>query len=122
MVVSPRKKSSHVECGFLVPIRGDAALSDGSVHAPEQWEWLRAEIWSQFGGVTESPGLHVGFYQNPDTEEMVTDESRRFTVAVQEHEVDNLRDLMREACVMFCQKCIYLSIAGRVEFIERSND
>lgn len=119
--MSPRKKSSIVECSFLIPVSGDAALSDGSDHSTEQWDWLTSELWSRFGGATQSPGLYVGFYTDPDTGQQVTDESRRFTVAVSQGRLRDVRELMREACDIFCQKCIYLSIAGKVEFIERSH-
>jgi hypothetical protein len=119
--VSPRKKQAAVECSFLIPIRGDEALSDGSVHSTVQWEWLNTELWSRFSGATQSPGLYVGFYQDPDSGQMVTDESRRFVVAVPPSRLKAMRDLMRAACDVFHQKCIYLSIAGRVEFIERSS-
>ena len=38
-----------IECSFLIPIRGDAALSDGSSHSTEQWDWLTGELWSRSG-------------------------------------------------------------------------
>ena len=119
--MSPRKTPALVECSFLIPIRGDAALSDGSEHSTEQWEWLTDELWTRFGAGTQAPGLYIGFYTDPDTGLPVTDESRRYTVAVSQKQIRELRDLMREACSVFCQKCIYLSIAGKVEFIERSH-
>ncbi len=46
------------------------------------------------------------------------DESYRFIVAVSEDKVSELRRLLQTACVMFAQKCIYLSRAGIVEFIK----
>lgn len=82
---------------------------------------MTAELWSRFSGATQSPGLYVGFYQDPDSGQMVTDESRRYIVAVPQSRLKDLRELMREACDVFHQKCIYLSIAGKVEFIERSS-
>lgn len=119
--MSPRKKLNIVECSFLIPVLRDSALSDGRGHSSEQWDWLSDELWVRFGGATESPGMYVGFYADPDTGEKVTDESRRFTVAVSQSRLRDVRDLMREACSIFCQKCIYLSVAGKVEFIERSS-
>jgi hypothetical protein len=76
------RKSEYFKCSFLIPVRGETALSDGSSHAPHQWNWLRSELWDRFQGATESPGMYVGFYQDPDTKSIVHDESRRFTVAV----------------------------------------
>jgi hypothetical protein len=47
----------------------------------------------------------------------VIDESRRYVVALPQDQVDELRALLREACTVFQQKCIYLSVAGYVEFV-----
>jgi hypothetical protein len=48
----------------------------------------------------------------------VYDQSVRYQVAVPRNEVARLRSLLREACRVFAQKCIYLSVAGYVEFVE----
>jgi hypothetical protein len=48
----------------------------------------------------------------------VTDLSHKYTVALPREEVGRLGALLREACVVFAQKCIYLSVAGYVEFVE----
>lgn len=64
-----------------------------------------------------SPG-HVGFYTDPDTKAAVYDESRKYTVAIAKNKVDELRKLLSACCVICAQKCIYLSVAGNVEFIE----
>ena len=109
---------SFLECSFLIPLRRDAVLSDGKLHPVEAWEWLRDELYSQFGGQTLAPGLYQGFYTDPDTGAQVQDESYRFIVAVSESKVLELRLLLQAACVMFGQKCIYLSLAGKVEFIQ----
>jgi hypothetical protein len=66
----------------------------------------------QFGGATRDTALHQGWYPDPDTGQRVTDDSRRYVVALPEDQVDELR----EACTVFQQKCIYLSVAGYVEF------
>ncbi|MFN0017179.1 MAG: hypothetical protein ACKVP0_02905 [Pirellulaceae bacterium] len=110
--------STFIECSFLIPLRRDAELSDGELHPVEAWEWLRDELYSQFGGQTLAPGLYQGFYQDPDTGLQVHDESYRFIVAVSDDIVPDLRQLLQAACVMFAQKCIYLSRAGIVEFIQ----
>jgi hypothetical protein len=41
-------------------------------------------------------------------------------VALARKQLRRLRSLLREACVIFQQKKIYLSVAGLVEFIEGS--
>jgi hypothetical protein len=107
-----------LECSFLIPIRRDANLSDGGVHEPVALEWLTNELFGRFQGATVAPGKYQGFYEDPDTHARVADESYRYVVAVPESRVDELRQLLSAACVVYRQKCIYLSVAGRVEFIE----
>ena len=107
-----------VECSFLVPIRRDGILSDGELHSSDIWEWLDDELFDRFSGRTIAPGLYDGFYRDPDTSERVADESRKYVVAMTECQLDELRVLLSAACGKFQQKCIYLSIAGQVEFIE----
>jgi hypothetical protein len=107
-----------VECSFLVPVTRDINLSDGQPHDAEYWDWLVNELCLRFRGTTRAPQLYHGFYEDPDTKELVADRSREFTVATQESKVSELRALLSAACVVFQQKCIYLSVAGRVEFVE----
>ena len=107
-----------LECTFLIPIRRDADLSDGRLHSTTAWNWLSDELYEQFGGRTVAPGLYQGVYKDPETRQTVRDKCRKFTVAVKRREVGRIRRLLAEACDRFRQKCIYLSVAGRVEFIE----
>jgi hypothetical protein len=48
----------------------------------------------------------------------VDDASNRFIVAVAKKDLPKLRSLLSAACVIFAQKCIYLSVGGKVEFVE----
>jgi hypothetical protein len=75
-----------------------------------------------FGGATRAVEHYVGFYLDRQTGEQVWDESRKYFVAVPGRQVDQLRGLLRQACGQFGQKCIYLSVAGRVEFVEGERD
>lgn len=102
----------------MIPVRRDANLSDGLEHEPWLWDWFEDEIHTQFGGLTCSPGAYRGSYTDPDTQARVSDESVKFTVAVAESRVDELQSFLSGACLLFWQKCVYLSIAGHVEFIE----
>jgi hypothetical protein len=110
-----------LECSFLIPVRRDRNLSDGERQFPEAWAWLRDEMY-EFGGVTESTQTYSGWYPDPDTRERVWDESRKFFVAITRAQVSQLRKLLGRACAVFFQKCIYLSVAGRVEFVEGENN
>ena len=106
-----------VECSFLIPIRRDVNLSDGKDHEPETWDKLNAEMFSRFGGRTIAPGVYSGAYRDPDTGLEVPDESVKYFIAIPETMFDQLRQLLVEACNLFQQKCIYLNIAGKVEFV-----
>ena len=106
-----------LECSFLIPNRRDRNLSDGKPHLPAAWKWLRAQLY-QFGGGTCAIDLYEGWYEDRDTGKPVKDLSRKYFVALPRQEVDRLRSVLQEACIVFQQKCIYLSVAGYVEFVE----
>jgi len=71
-------------------------------------------------GFTVASGLYQGIYCDPDTGERVNDTSRKYTVAISEFRINDLRSLLSAAGLMFQQKAIYLSVAGVVEFIQPS--
>lgn len=107
-----------VECSFLIPVSRDSGLSDGKPHDADAWEWLMGEFWELFETPgTRAPGLYHGGYKDPDTGERVMDESRKYILAVGRRELRKLRNVLRQACIVFAQKCIYLSVAGKVEFV-----
>jgi hypothetical protein len=110
-----------LECSFLVPICRDPILSDGKPHARKTWAWLERELLA-FEGGTWSEELYTGFYLDPDTGEQVKDRSCKYFVAIPRARVKNLRELLRRACHQFRQKCIYLSVAGHVEFVSGGSD
>jgi hypothetical protein len=110
-----------LECSFLIPLQRDANLSDGKLHTRKAWNWLEEQLLV-FGGGTMATQQYKGWYQDPDTHQPVTDLSREYFVALAREEVGRLRSLLKEACRVFWQKCIYLSVAGHVEFVERARD
>jgi hypothetical protein len=109
------------ECSFLIPLRRDPILSDGRPHRRKTWTWLDTELLV-FGGGTRAPEPYEGWYRDPQTGERVTDLSRKYFVAMARSQLDQLRGILRQACDHFHQKCIYLSVASRVEFIEGGAD
>lgn len=106
-----------VECSFLIPIHGDRDLSGGRKHTRRAWRWLHESL-GQFGGGTRTTELFIGWYIDPDTHEQVEDLSRKYYVALPRREIRKLRSLLRTACGVFHQKCIYLSVAGQVELVQ----
>jgi hypothetical protein len=126
-MAEPRKepdavaKKKLVECSFLIPLRRDAHLSDGKKHTRQAWNWLEEQL-VPFGGCTEALEHYKGWYPDPDTGLPVKDVSKKYFVALARDEVGRLRLLLQGACDVFQQKCIYLSVAGHVEFVERPRD
>jgi len=108
-----------LECSFLIPVRRDRNLSDGKPHPPKTWFWLEDELLA-FSGATRAPNAYQGWYLDADTGERVRDRSRKYFVAVPRGRIPELRGLLRQACSKFRQKCIYLSVAGQVEFVEEA--
>ena len=108
-----------LECSFLIPDRRDPVSSDGKPHRRKSWVWLEEKLWL-FGGMTRSLGFHQGGYVDPDMGERVPDRSRKYSVAIPRARLGELRELLGKACGQFHQKCIYLNVAGHVEFVERS--
>jgi hypothetical protein len=106
-----------LECRFLIPIRRDRNLSDGRSHTTKAWAWLEGRLGA-FGGATRATALFEGWYLDPDTKQAVRDLSRQYIVALPRKDLRQLRSLLRDACDIFRQKCIYLSVAGQVEFVE----
>jgi hypothetical protein len=107
-----------LECSFYIPRCRDSESSDGRLHSTRAWKWLSDQLYVEFRGATIAPGWHEGFYEDPNTGQRVPDRSRKYTVAVGRRELNRLRALLAQACVRFHQKMIYLSVAGKVEFIE----
>jgi hypothetical protein len=110
-----------VECSFLIPIVRDANLSDGELHSTTAWELLTDELWDRFGGATIAPGFYEGFYRDPDTGDRVSDKSRKYIVALTEDQIPELKRFLSDICSVFCQKCIYFNISGRVEFVSANS-
>ncbi len=107
------------EIEFFVPIREDKYIGNGKLHPYTRWEWLEKELYIAFEGWTKSPMNYNGVYKDEDTNEMVPDESRKYTVAIKEGEIVEVKKLLKKVAMEFRQKSIYLSIAGKVIFIKR---
>jgi hypothetical protein len=114
-------RTTLLECAFLIPVRRDRNLSDGKPHDRSAWHWLDDSL-VPFEGRTRDTALTEGWYPDPDTGERVWDRSRRYVVALPRKRVGELRAVLRQACRVFRQKSVYLSIAGHVEFVEGPTD
>ena len=107
-----------VEAAFLIPIREDRQVGNGLLHPDSKWQKFTRELYQMFEGWSREPGLVEGVYKDPETGQPVSDKSRRYVVAIPQREVDRLRHYLQKIGSVFKQKVIYLSIAGKVEFVE----
>lgn len=106
-----------LECSFFVPLRRDAEISDGAPHHGKAWRWLDQRLFDLFDGRTIAPGVYQGVRKSPITGRPIHDQTRRYIVAARRERVHRVRALLRQACGRFHQQCIYLSVAGIVEFV-----
>ena len=100
-----------LDCTFLIPTRRDSNLSDGKAHHPRTWKWLRCQLY-QFGGGTVAGDLAEGWYLDRETGQAVTDRSRKYTVAVRRALLGPLREVLREACRVFCAEVHLFECCG----------
>jgi len=119
-------KRKLVECHFIIPIRKD---TDRKLHQPISWKLLSNELRNTFPKGHSGPEILYkdvetvkGEYEEDFTKRIVSDQSRRYTIAIPIKETEKLRKLLSKAANTFDQKAIYLSITGRVEFIEPDSD
>jgi hypothetical protein len=104
------------ECQFLIPRRRDRRLSDGEPHTPMVLAWWRKQLWEKFGLRRWSGAPEFADWRD-DSGRRVFDRSVKFTIAIPEDKVDELRQLLMEACVVFRQECIYLRVGGDAELV-----
>ena len=83
----------------------------------ERWNYFREKLFEEFGGFTIAPGNYSGCYTDPDTCNIVYDQSRKYILALPKNEVQRLRRFLRKEAAIFKQKTIYLQVGGNVEFI-----
>lgn len=110
-----------LECKFLIPVVRD---SDRKTHGPLAWRLLQDNIGREFPKGHTGPevfykavDLVPGEYKGKKSGKDVNDMNRQYIVAISEDKVDVLRGLLCKAAVTFKQETIYLSVAGKVEFV-----
>ena len=107
-----------VEVVILIPLTEDQEVGDGTPHPAGRWSGFFDHCYRLFGALTIDRAPVNGMWRDPATGRPITDASRRITLAIPEAGLPRLRRLLQATAVVFRQKAIYLSVAGRVEFIE----
>ena len=67
-------------------------------------------------------GVTPGEYEEGPTSVVTRDESRKYWIALPAEKVETLRAMLRRAANTFDQRAIYLSVAGRVKFVEARSE
>lgn len=108
---------AKLETRFLVPIHEDISYG-GALNPYNRWERLQRDLTKLFSGWT-CHALCVGETIDPDTGRPVRDESKPYTVALEEERIPELREYLRKrVAVIFRQKVIYFFNGREVEFVE----
>lgn len=114
-------------CAFLVPVVRD---SDRRPHSVPLWPILQDALVDLFGAVSgpETVLLHRrlklvhGVWRSDREGDLVEDRSRRYSIAIPEDRVDELRALLRRVGNSFDQRVMYLEVAGYAELLEVNPD
>src|ERR1700752_4072048 len=111
----------QVQCEFFLPV---VRNSDKKPHQPVAWNLLVNDIRRLFPAGHSGPetfyrgdALVPGEYEESPRLPPVKDVSRRYILAIPGKRVHELRRLLRMAANTFDQRAIYLSVAGKVEFV-----
>ena len=107
-----------LECSFLIPMTRDLEIADGLLHPRSTWKWLERELCAIFGAMTIAPGEYKGVWPSFVSKRRVSDRSKKYVVAIPRKRMPELRSILQDACLVFKQQCLYLSVAGHVEFIK----
>ncbi len=103
-----------IEIKFLIPTRQG---SSGRLHSAGAIVELHRFLEERWGWHVFPPA--PGGWRNPETGEVIREESFPYFVAVPEEEVEQVRSFMRDrAKVLFDQEAIYFSVAGKVEIVD----
>jgi hypothetical protein len=90
--------------------------SDRRPHGPRHWKALEDALYRHFDGFTGPEGPVLGNYRNRSGKR-VTDQSRRYTIALPLCRVEALRSLLRQVANTFDQECIYFVVGVEAELV-----
>jgi len=72
--------------------------------------------------MTIAPGEYKGVWPSFLSKRKVSDRSKKYVVAIPRSRVPALRLILEDSCLIFKQQCLYLSVAGHVEFIKAPDE
>lgn len=111
---------SLVVAMFQIPITEDGTVGSGRRHPTFRWKSLENALYEHFGGWTRLPGETSGMWKDRMTGEPARDRCRWFQVDLDSARVEDLRELLRRACVTFVQQEIRVVVDGKPEYIKGS--
>lgn len=105
-------------CQVVIPLVSGRTRAPWHPNKVPDWEAATAYL---FGGISPIALAVVGRWRDPSKpprKGIVPDPQNRYEVAVGRSRIAELKEYMRFTCVHFEQECLYLALAGAVEFID----
>lgn len=108
---------------FQIPIREDGDRGNGQLHPPFRWKLLQNALYEGFGGWTRGADVKEGMWKDTETSHPVRDRTQRtYKVDVPVERLDEIKALLRRACITFAQKAIRAEIRGEAHYLSEESD
>lgn len=104
-------------CEILVPVLSGRTRAPWHANKVPDWEEAAAYL---FGGLTPSGAVTTGLWRDPDEpphSPLVRDPLYRYEIAVEDNQVQLLRQFALFTCAHFEQKCLYFKVGTAPEFL-----
>jgi hypothetical protein len=105
---------------FQIPITEDKTVGSGAKHSAFRWRALQNALYERFGGWTRLSGETTGVWKDSKTGKPVRDRCRVFQVDLERDHIEELREILRRACLTFVQQVIRAIVDGRPEYLGAS--
>lgn len=113
-----KRPASKIQVDFLIPLREDVVVGNGSLHSDLRWKYFDREIYCKFGDMTKAPGLYDGIYTDPKSRMKVHDKSIMFFIVIEKRDSKKMIGFIKNFIgPLFRQRAVYCKIGYAVYFI-----